>query len=190
MVRRVVLACVVGALLVVGAAPADAASVPQGRFGIGDSIMLSGVEELSPLGYGVNAEVGRQFATGVEVARRLANHGKLPRVVVVHLGTNGPIAVDGCAELLEAVGNRQLFLVTVKVPRPWELPNNGALNACANAADRVHIIRWYPRASHHPEWFATDGYHLNVEGQAAFAQLIDQVVDATMAARRSARRAP
>jgi hypothetical protein len=152
--------------------------------------MLSATEDLGPLGYGLDAEVGRQFATGVEVVRRMANHGKLPRVVVVHLGTNGPIPVEGCGDLLAAIGNRQLFLVTVKVPRPWELPNNDALNTCANGSDRVHIVRWYPRAVHHPEWLADDGYHLNAEGQTAFAALVDQVVDATMAARRAARDAP
>jgi hypothetical protein len=174
------------ALLVAGlAGPASAAEVPQGRFGVGDSIMLSASDELAALGYGVDAEVGRQFATGVEVVRRKANHGKLPRIVVFHLGTNGTIPLDGCERLLAAAGQRRIFMVTVKVPRSWEEPNNELIRACAASSERVHVIRWYAKASRHPEWFAVDGYHVNAEGQAAFAALIDRVVDETLAARRS-----
>ncbi|HYJ62025.1 MAG TPA: hypothetical protein VE032_11245 [Actinomycetota bacterium] len=188
MSRRIV---AVAALLAASAAlagpPAAAGDVPRGRMGIGDSIMLSASDELGPLGYVLDAEVGRQFSTGVEIVRRRANHGTLPRIVIVHLGTNGPIPSDGCDDLRAAAANRQIFVVTVKVPRSWEGPNNDLLNACANASDRVHVIRWYARASRHPEWYGEDGYHPNAAGQAAFAALIDEVVDDTMAARRAAR---
>lgn len=187
MIRRFIFVPLVGAVVAASIAVPVSAQVLPGRFGIGDSIMLSASDELAPLDYGIDAEVERQFSAGLEVARRMATHAQLPRIVVFHLGTNGPIAPQDCAALIEAVGNRQLFLVTVKVPRPWEAENNGTLNACANTSDRVHVVRWYARASRHPEWFGDDGYHPNAEGQAAFVALVDQVVDQTMAARRAAR---
>ncbi len=190
MIRRFIFVPLVGAVLAAGIAVLVSAQIPPGRFGIGDSILLSTSDELAPLGYGINAEVGRQFSAGLEVARRMANHGKLPRIVVFHLGTNGPIAAEDCAILVDIVGNRLLFLVTVKVPRPWEASNNDTINACVSASDRVHVVRWYARASLHPEWFGEDGYHPNAEGQAAFVALVNQVVDETMAARRAARSGP
>jgi len=185
--RRLLVIALLAASAAGAAVPAVAGVVPRGRMGVGDSIMLSASDELGPLRYVIDAEVGRQFSTGVEIVRRRANHGTLPRVVVVHLGTNGPIPTDGCDDLVDAVGNRQLFLVTVKVPRPWEAPNNDLINACANAWDRVHVVRWYAKASRHPEWYGQDGYHPNAAGQAAFAALLDQVVDDTLAARRAGR---
>lgn len=184
--KTISFAIFMGAFLTM-ATPAQAGDIPPGRFGIGDSIMLSASDELRPLGYTINAEVGRQFTTGVDVARRLAARDKLPRIVVFHLGTNGTIPADGCEALQEAVGRRQLFLVTIRVPRSWQEPNNDLLNGCAASSERIHIVRWFAHSNGHPEWFATDGYHLTTEGQAAYTALLDRAVNDTVAALRSAR---
>ena len=173
--------------VVLVAQPAGAGDIPPGRFGVGDSIMLSASDELAPIGYVVNAEVGRQFSAGLDVVRRKAVHGTLPRTVVVHLGTNGPIPTDGCEQLVAAAGTRRIFVLTVKVPRPWELANNELLRACAASSERVFIVRWYAKATAHPEWLADDGYHLSADGQTAYAALIDRVVDDTLASLRAAR---
>src|ERR687894_198376 len=79
-------------LLLATAGVADAA-VPRGRFGVGDSIMLSASSELADYGFDTNGEVGRRVSAGVGVVKRLATHDKLPRNLVVHLGTNGPVDV-------------------------------------------------------------------------------------------------
>ena len=146
---------------------AIAGSPPKGRFGVGDSIMLSAKPELRPLGYGVNASVGRQFGAGVWIVRHKAEDGTLPKRVIVHLGTNGTIDPGDCDRLVGYAGPKRRVL-----PRhdhgasAWEEPNNETLNACANAHDKVHIDPLAPRATDHPEWFAPDGYHVNAEGQA------------------------
>jgi lysophospholipase L1-like esterase len=159
---------------------------PRGRFAVGDSIMLSAKPELRELGFGVNAEVGRQFSAGVWVVRRKAEDGTLPKRVVVHLGTNGTISAGDCDRLIEHAGpRRRVFLTTIKVPRGWEGPNNDTLNVCANAHDEVHVIRWWSKSHDHPEWFADDGYHLNAEGQQVFASFVDRSVDAVLAELRA-----
>jgi hypothetical protein len=165
---------VVVMLLAVASLPVSASAlVPAGRFGVGDSIMLSASEELAVHGVGVNAEVGRQFSEGLPVVRRLANNDRLPRNVVVHLGTNGYVQPSDCDALVSLAPNRRIFLTTVRVPRDWQDPNNDVLNACAARYDRVFVIRWFMFSKDHPEWFAADGYHLNAEGQQAYADLID-----------------
>jgi hypothetical protein len=166
--------------------PALAASPPRGRFGVGDSIMLSAKPELRPLGYGVNASVGRQFGAGVWVVRHKAQDGSLPTRVIVHLGTNGAIDRGDCDRLVGYVGpKRRVFLVTIKVPRSWEEPNNDTLHACANAHDKVHVIRWWSKSHDHPEWFADDGYHLNAGGRAVYVRFVDEKVDAVLAGLRA-----
>lgn len=162
------------------------ASIPRGRFGIGDSIMLSAKPELGGYGVRVNAKVGRQFDEGLRVLRRMVAAGTLPKRVIVHLGTNGWIASTACETLVEEVGHsRRVFLVTVRVPRGWMRPNNRLLRSCAASNDKVELIRWAMVSGRHPEWFADDGYHLNGDGQAAYAAYLDEQVDAILAALHS-----
>jgi hypothetical protein len=110
----------------------------------------------------------------------------LPRRVIVHLGTNGTIDPADCDRLIGYAGpKRRVFLVTIKVPRPWEEPNNATLNACADAHDKVDVIRWWSKSHAHSEWFADDGYHLNAEGRAVDVRFVDRQVDGVVAALRA-----
>jgi hypothetical protein len=173
-------------LLALASLPVSAhALVPPGRFGVGDSIMLSASDELAVYGTGVDAEVGRQFSEGLPVIRRLARRDRLPRTVIVHLGTNGYVQPEDCDRLVALAPRRRIFLVTVRVPREWQDPNNDVLNACAIRYDRVFVLRWFRVSGDHPEWFSTDGYHLNTDGQRAFADLIQDDVTSVL---RSLRR--
>jgi len=173
-------------LAVTVASRAHAEGPPKGRFAVGDSIMLSAKPELRDMGFVVNAKVGRQFGAGVWIVRHKAEDGTLAKRVVVHLGTNGTIDPADCDRLVAFAGpKRRVFLTTIKVPRSWEEPNNSTLNACANAHDKVHAIRWWSKSHDHPEWFATDGYHLNTEGQMVFASFVDRAVDRVLAGLRA-----
>jgi hypothetical protein len=153
---------------------------------LGDSLMLSSKDELAAYDIRVNAKVGRQFDEGLRVVRRMVTAGTLPKRVIVHLGTNGWIDPSACDTLVDEVGHsRRVFLVTVRVPRDWMRANNGRLRACADAHERVHLIRWAMRSGRHPEWFADDGYHLNADGQAAYARYLDRRVDEILASLHS-----
>src|SRR5215210_9483687 len=122
--RKVWLVLVLAAGVVPATAPPASAAIPHGRFGIGDSIMLSAKDELDGYGIPVNAKVGRQFDEGLRVVRRLVEAGTLPRRVIVHLGTNGWIDATACDTLVDEIGHRRrLFLVTIRVPRDWMRPN-------------------------------------------------------------------
>ena len=184
--RSVVGSIVVGVLVLALAGPAPAAP-PRGRFGVGDSIMLSASDELADYGFGVNAEVGRRFDAGVGVVKRLATRGKLPRNVVVHLGTNGPVEPAECAALVGYAPKRQVYLVNVRVPRDWESEVNDTLRACAAPYERVHYLNWWKKSARHlDEWLADDGYHLTAAGQDAYAAWVDGRVDVVVRALKAA----
>lgn len=181
-VRRsavVVLIALVGAIVSVSPA---AASIPRGRFGVGDSIMLSAADELATYAVPVDAVVGRRFWEGIPVVRRLVSEGTLPRDVIVHLGTNGWVTAEDCDRLVASAPGRRIFLTSIKVPREWQKQNNLVLNDCAARYERVFVIRWFRYSKDHPEWFSTDGYHLNVTGQAVYAAYLDAEVDAALVA--------
>ncbi len=149
--------------------------------------MLSASSELADYGFETNAEVGRQFSAGVGVVKRLATHEKLPRNLVVHLGTNGPLDPADCAALIAYAPKRQVYLVNVRVPRDWEADVNETLRACASGRDRVHYLDWWKKSGRHLEWLAKDGYHVTAEGQAAYAAWIDERVDRVVRSLRDAR---
>jgi hypothetical protein len=164
MIRRTlsVTAIVLALLAVPGTASA-------GRIGIGDSVMLGARPQLRARNFTVNAHVDRQFWQGVDIVERLAANGRLPRHVVVHLGNNGYLSLDSCRELLDAVGNRELALVNLHVPRSWRNENNDRLRRCARGEANVHVIDWNGYSHGHDRWFASDGYHLTTLGARRYA---------------------
>ena len=167
-------AVVVAALM--PAVPADA-TVPWGRYAIGDSVMLGARDQLVADGFRVNAVVSRQFRDGPRLVRQLAAGGHLPRDVVVHLGTNGLLDPADCDALVRAAGpDRRVFLVTVKVPRPYRDPNNARLRACAHRHNHATVVDWYADSRYHTAWFYPDGYHLTPDGRVAYAAFLDRSV--------------
>lgn len=192
MTRRTLAAAAAVVALVLGATalgPAQAAPAPtvvsaptalasQGRWALGDSVMLGAKTNLANRGFIVNAKTSRQFGTAVPLVRERL--GWLPRNVVIHLGTNGYITLSDCKRVVSLAGaGRKVFLVTTKAPRVWQSANNRTLRACdaAFAANRVMLIDWYRAAYGKSSWVYSDGIHLTPTGRTAYAALIDGAVD-------------
>jgi hypothetical protein len=160
------------------AASAPRAAGPRGRLAVGDSLMVSVTPWMSAQGFRVHAKVGRQFSTAPGIVRSFGS--KLPRNLVVELGTNGTVSLSACRSVVTTAGqHRRVFLVTARVPRSWEEGNLRTLQACdaSYAAKRVRIIDWHAHSAGHPEWFVGDRVHLSASGRQAFRQLIDGAVD-------------
>jgi hypothetical protein len=157
---------------------AGAASSASSRLAVGDSLMVSVRPLMSSQGFVVHAKVGRQFSTAPGIVRSFGS--RLPRNVVVELGTNGTVSLEACRAVIRAAGrSRRVFLVTPRVPRTWEAGNIRTLRRCdaSFASSRVRIIDWHAYSAGHREWFAGDKVHLSASGRRAFSRLIDQSVD-------------
>ena len=174
-----VLSSVVGlALSALIAVPAQAAPKID-AIAIGDSVMLGAKYELQRRGFNVvDAAVSRQAATGPGLLRKRG--AKLPRNVVVHLGSNGTYSKAMCRELVRTAGpQRRVFLVTIKVPRTYEPANNLMLRKCASGfgPERVRIVDWNWAATKNPQWLYADGIHLRPEGARAFARIMRNAIN-------------
>jgi len=143
---------------------------------IGDSIMLDVQPELAAdlPGVSVDGQVSRQFQAGIGVVQADRAAGTLGRVLVVELGTNGPIAPSDVDALLQAAqGVQRVVFVNVNVPRDWAVGDNAVLAAAVARHPGVAVLAdWYTLSSPHPEWFTSDQVHLNPAGAAALAALI------------------
>jgi hypothetical protein len=160
-----------------GATTPASAGIPSGRYAIGDSVMLGARQALIGYGFRVNADVSRQFDDAVHLVHHIAVGGHLPVDVVVHLGTNGLIDGDDCDALVRVAGReRHVYLVTIKVPRPYRDANNRRLRACGRRHDNASVVDWYAFSRYHRAWFYADGYHLRPVGRHAYAELLDRSV--------------
>lgn len=179
MARRLTVVLTVVAALV-ATTPAASGEVAKGRLGIGDSVMAGAAGELHDAFFRiVDTATSRQFSTADDRVRYWRSRGKLPENVVIHLGNNGWVEPAACNAAVTAAGSaRNVFLVTVKVPRFWRQTNNERLRACADRYASAYLIDWYAYSRSHPSWFYSDGYHLTSTGQRAYASFVAQRVRA------------
>jgi hypothetical protein len=121
-------------------------------------------------GINVEAAVSRQWSDGETILQQLKAAGQLGAVVIVGLGTNGPITdADFDAMMTTLSGASRVVFVTVHVDRPWQDPNNGVLAAGVRRYPRAVLADWNTLATQNPSWVYSDGTHLPIDGQGAQA---------------------
>jgi peptidoglycan/LPS O-acetylase OafA/YrhL len=142
---------------------------------IGDSVMLGAANTLA-LAIGnieVDAEVGRQVSTAIDLLRAYRDAGRLGEVVVVHMGNNGTFSASQFDQMMEVLaGVRRVVFVNLKVPRSWEGPNNTVLAEGVTRYSNTVLVDWHAASVDRPDFFWSDGIHLRPEGAQYYAQLI------------------
>jgi hypothetical protein len=173
--RIALIAVVVGAVI---AAAAPAGAIANGRYAIGDSVMLGARTQLQNRGFIVDAKTSRQFSDAVSIVKRKAASGVLRRKVIIHLGTNGIlIQASECDKISRYAGSkRRVYLVTVTGPTSHpriRKAQNIRLHACADRHANTRLIDWYAYSRGHGAWF-WDGMHLTPKGRLAYTALLDR----------------
>ncbi len=144
---------------------------------VGDSVMLDYQDPLkaSIPGIQVDASVSRQWTEGESILAGLKAQGQLGALVVVGLGTNGPITATDVDDMMAILhGASRVVFVNVHVDRPWQGPNNAVLAGAAARYPNVVVADWSTLAAQNPQWFGADGVHLGIDGPgaAALAKLV------------------
>jgi hypothetical protein len=124
-------------------------------------------------GITVDATIGRQMAEAVDVVRALDGQGLLGRVVLLHLGNNGPFSAAQIDDVLAAIGpDRQVLLVNVMVPRRWEGDVNNELEAAVARHPNARLVDWWSLVTSESGLTREDGYHLTAAGAERFTDLV------------------
>ena len=129
---------------------------------VGDSVMLASTPELRQVypGMNIDAAVSRQMSSLPATVQALKDSGQLREILVVGLGTNGPIARSTLDQVRELLGpNRQMVVVNVEEPRSWEAEVNGTLSQFASDYENVELSDWYTAISPHISILAHDHIH-------------------------------
>ena len=158
-------------------APVMATTVlPQGRVvGLGDSVLLEAKAQLERRlpDASIDGEVGRQFKELLGVARSRRASGQLGQVVILQLGNNGPVTASQFDDIMDVLRDvRRVVVINVKVPRPWEGPNNAMLASGVGRWPNAVLMDWHKHGAAHPELFAEDGTHMGPTGVSIFVELV------------------
>ncbi len=148
--------------------------VPIAKLALGDSVMLGAAAQLTAQGFTVDAVESRAFINGLDVILQLKAQGRLGDVVVVHLGTNGPINSGDMTKMMEALADvPQVLLLTIDVPRDYTAGNNSLIYDTAATYPNVSLLDWAGNDDACPgNCFYNDGFHLRPDGQDYYAALI------------------
>ena len=124
----------------------------------------------------INARVGRQIGELIEVARTDQQFvGDSP--VVLNMGNNNRLVESDVVELMEIVKNQpRIIVVNTAVPRSWRDENNAIIARVVSGYPNTTIIDWQSLSQNHPEYFASDGVHLNPPGVNAYVAAILEVL--------------
>ncbi|MEX2588396.1 MAG: acyltransferase family protein, partial [Actinomycetota bacterium] len=157
------------------APPAPASGMPHLLTAIGDSVMLIANEQLANRFDNaiVDAGKGRQAEDILQTVRARKDAGQLGDAVVIHMGTNGVIRQGQLEELMAMLADvPRVYLLNVKVSRPWESLNNELLAANIDRWPNASLIDWKAVATQHPEMFYSDGVHLRPGGLGLYVEMI------------------
>jgi hypothetical protein len=146
---------------------------------IGDSILVAStpaIDQALP-GISINAQVGRQFSTGLGVLAWLKQQGQMRHIVVFALGTNGTVTPAEISELYALIGpHRRLVLVNTFAARPWEPEVNAILAATAASHAGTVLADWHDTIASRTYLLWSDGIHPQPAGGVVYARMLKAAV--------------
>ncbi|GAA3581839.1 acyltransferase family protein [Klugiella xanthotipulae] len=141
---------------------------------VGDSVMLASAPELQAAfpGITVDAAVSRSMRSGAEIVTRMATEGTLRNVLIVGLGTNGPISDESLEAIRVAANGRPLVLVNAFGPRSWIPEVNAQLTAFAARYRNVDVANWNETISGSVNFLAGDQIHPGAQGASLYTSSV------------------
>ena len=144
--------------------------VPDTVTAVGDSVMIDyeGALAQDIPRLRVTAVVGRWWTTGETVLRQLKSQDALGAVVIVGLGTNGPVSAAQFDSMMSILtGASRVVFVNNRVDRTWQDSNNAVLAQGVARYPRAVLVNWYALAVQHPNWLYATQTHLPIDGPGA-----------------------
>jgi hypothetical protein len=151
-----------------------APTAEPGLWVTGDSVILgirSALEKYRHIEL-INARVGRQLPELIQVAGNDQIHAP-NSTVIFDVGNNNQITESTFVQLMEIVKNQpQIIVINTAGPRPWRSINNEIVRNVITRYPNTTLIDWEVISQNHPEFFASDGVHLNPPGANAYVSAI------------------
>jgi peptidoglycan/LPS O-acetylase OafA/YrhL len=142
----------------------------------GDSVTLWSAPVLRQVlpGVRLDAAINRSPANIQDAVLASAARDRLGAIVVMHLGTAGPVSEGRLESTIAALdGTARIVLVTSTARFAWVKPSNAVLAEVASRHRNVVLADWAAYSAGKPGWFE-DGLHLTAKGKPYFAKFVRQ----------------
>jgi hypothetical protein len=127
---------------------------------LGDSVMLGCASALRPAldnRVHVDAVVGRQVRDTIRDLYQYRVKHRLPRIVIIQIGNNGPLYYSDLVLLKHALrGIPDIVVVNVRNATSWQNESNDAITQWIKGWHVVHLADWY---HHSNDSMLSDGTH-------------------------------
>lgn len=142
---------------------------------LGDSVMvgIGNVFQNKVPNAVIDGKVGRQLIDANQlIDEKYSHYSYKNQDVILELGTNGDFTESQLNQSIKNLGEANIYLVTVRVPKEYEQNVNNFIHKAGEKYKNVHVIDWHKESEDHPEYFAYDGIHLEYDGAKALSNLI------------------
>ncbi len=147
---------------------------------LGDTVCIDAADllaDLYPKGL-IDTADGRKPKDVAKAIQGYVGQGVVGNTVVVAIGNEEQLQEGDIKAIVDAVGSdRDLWLVNVRIPGPWETPNNELVERVAKSHDNVRVVDWFSASQGKDAWFEDDGFHLTSEGAKAYGDNIGKNVE-------------
>ena len=123
-----------------------------------------------------------RIPSAVEAIQHAVATGVVGEVVIVHVGTNGPLDADAIDQIVAVTPNDAvLWLMTIRTPYGGQERENAAIRDAAarwSPSRDVRVLDWQALADSTPGLLDRDGVHLTAAGRIAMRDLIGSALAA------------
>ena len=175
----------IGMLLAFGMFDGYRAAAAEDRvLAVGDSVMLGAQRCLEDVGITVDAIGNRRIDSGIKTLAGL--DGRIPKRVVVHLGTNGGLQGRDLDRLMAVLGpTRHVALITIQLPDDpsrytYEARTNAAIARIPHRYPNAYVLDWNRLSDRVDGLVGGDHIHLTGAGCAAYTAMIQDHVRSTL----------
>lgn len=124
----------------------------------------------------IETKVGRQFYELPNMLKNYAQNGKLRKIIVIALGTNGTIYEKDMKSVLETLKGHDIYFINTVMPDPWQDSVNAEIKKASTENPNIKVIDWYSYSKGKQEYFYKDGTHPKPHAAKRYINLLYSVL--------------
>ena len=124
----------------------------------------------------IETKVGRQFYELPNMLKNYAQDGKLRKIIVIALGTNGTIYEKDMKSVLETLKGHDIYFINTVMPDPWQDSVNEEIRKASAENPNIKVIDWYSYSKGKQEYFYKDGTHPKPHAAKRYINLLYSVL--------------
>jgi len=124
----------------------------------------------------IETKVGRQFYELPNMLKNYAQNGKLKKIVVIALGTNGTIFEKDMKSVLQTLQGHNVYFINTVMPDPWQDSVNAEIKKVSSENPNIKVIDWYSYSKGKQEYFYKDGTHPKPHAAKRYVNLLYSVL--------------